>query len=61
MSRRPLLAATAFAAAVTSAMAAWAFDDAKYPDLSGQWLAVGVGDQPAFDPTRPPGLGSRPR
>jgi hypothetical protein len=54
---RPLLAAAAFAvAAITSATAARAFDDAKYPDLSGQWLAVGVGDQPAFDPTKPPGL-----
>ena len=33
---------------------AWAFDDAKYLDLSGQWVAVRerVGGQPAFDPTR---------
>jgi hypothetical protein len=30
------------------------FDDAKYPDLSGQWVAVRfpVGGQPAFDPTK---------
>ena len=36
-----------------------AFDDAKYPDLSGQWTAVrlGVRGQPAFDPTKPWGLG----
>src|ERR1700687_733653 len=59
MSHRPLLAATALAAAITSAAAARAFDDAKYPDLSGQWLAVGVGDQPAFDPTRPAGPGQQ--
>jgi hypothetical protein len=38
---------------------AGAFDDAKYPDLSGQWVAVrvrGLGGQPAFDPTKPWGL-----
>jgi hypothetical protein len=42
------------AALLTSIAAAQAFDDAKYPDLSGQWLAVrlGVGGQPAFDPTK---------
>jgi hypothetical protein len=45
----------AFAAALSSlATAAAAFDDAKYLDLSGQWVAVrlGVGGQPAFDPTK---------
>jgi hypothetical protein len=39
---------------------AMAFDDAKYPDLQGQWVAVripGVRGQPAFDPTKPWGLG----
>jgi len=57
------------AAAVTAALlmtslaatslSAFAFDDAKYPDLSGQWVAVrlGVRGQPAFDPTKPWGLG----
>jgi hypothetical protein len=37
-----------------------AFDDAKYPDLTGQWVAVripGVRGQLAFDPTKPWGLG----
>ena len=37
-----------------------AFDDAKYPDVSGQWVAVripGVGGQPAFDPYKPWGRG----
>jgi hypothetical protein len=36
-------------------VAAQAFDDTKYPDLSGQWVAVrlGVRGQPAFDPTYP--------
>ena len=42
-------------------MTALAFDDAKYPDLSGQWVAVrlGVGGQPAFDPTKPWGRGQQ--
>ena len=38
-----------------------AFDGAKYPDLSGQWLGLrlGVGGQPAFDPTKPWGKGQQ--
>src|SRR5246127_2149329 len=50
--------ATALFASVTSLQA---FDDAKYPDLSGQWTAVrlGVRGQPAFDPTKPWGLGQQ--
>jgi len=39
-----------------------AFDDAKYPDLKGQWRTVrfaGVGGQAAFDPTKPWGLGQQ--
>src|SRR5438067_13293391 len=42
--------------------AAWAFDDAKYPDLGGQWIGVrlaptggGAGlprGQPSFDPSK---------
>jgi hypothetical protein len=57
------------AAAVAGAMltapiaipTASAFDDAKYPDLSGQWVAVrlGVRGQPAFDPTKPWGRGQQ--
>ena len=41
------------AALVASLSSARAFDDAQYPDLSGQWLGVRlpVGGQPAFDPT----------
>jgi hypothetical protein len=41
---------------------AQAFDDTKYPDLWGQWVAVripGVGGQPAFDPTKPWGRGQQ--
>jgi hypothetical protein len=38
---------------------AQAFDDTRYPDLSGQWLLVRppVGGQPPFDPLRPWGKG----
>src|SRR5437870_82383 len=56
---RGSIAAIAFAAALlTSVATLQAFDDAKYPDLSGQWLAVRfpVGGQPAFDPTKAWGL-----
>jgi hypothetical protein len=51
-----------FAAALLGASASFAFDDAKYPDLSGQWVAVrvpGVRGQPAFDPTKSWGLGQQ--
>ena len=53
--------AAAVAALVMTSMAAQASDDAKYPDLSGQWVAVrlGVRGQPAFDPTKPWGLGQQ--
>src|SRR4051795_700816 len=54
------IAATAVAGLlIASASSVRAFDDAKYPDLSGQWLGVrlGVRGQPAFDPTKPWGLG----
>jgi len=57
-----LAATTALAAVlIASATAVLAFDDAKYPDLSGQWVAVrlGVRGQPAFDPTKPWGLGQQ--
>jgi hypothetical protein len=49
------------AALLTTSIAASAFDDAKYPDFSGQWIAVrlGVRGQPAFDPTKPWGLGQQ--
>jgi len=38
-----------------------AFDDAKYPDLNGQWLRVRLAlpGQPPFDPTKPWGLGQQ--
>src|SRR5713226_10253425 len=62
MNYRNSIGAAVFAAALlTTSMTALAFDDAKYPDLSGQWVAVrlGVGGQPAFDPTKPWGRGQQ--
>ena len=56
---RGLIRNAAFATAMLMVSAAQAFDDAKYPDFSGQWVAVrlGVGGQPAFDPTKSWGRG----
>jgi hypothetical protein len=39
-----------------------AFDDAKYPALTGQWtraIVPGQAGQPSFDPTKPPGRGQQ--
>jgi hypothetical protein len=50
----------AIAALLSSIAAAQAFDDAKYPDLSGQWRPVRlppIFGQQAFDPTKPWGRG----
>jgi hypothetical protein len=47
------------AAVVLTAGGAAAFDDAKYPDLSGQWRRLptpGVRGQPSFDPSKGSGL-----
>src|SRR6266704_629232 len=59
--RSSIGAAAVMAAVLMTSFAAQAFDDAKYPDLSGQWVAVrlGVRGQPAFDPTKPWGLGQQ--
>jgi len=62
MCYRNLIGGSVFAALLTVSMTAQAFDDAKYPDFSGQWVAVripGVKGQPAFDPTKPWGLGQQ--
>ena len=59
--RASIAAITLVAALFASVASPQAFDDAKYPDLSGQWLAVrlGVRGQPAFDPTKSWGLGQQ--
>ncbi len=56
------LSTGAFSLAVSlclSLAGAWAFDDGKYPDLSGQWLRVNLhaGGQISFDPTKSWGVG----
>ena len=53
-----LFAVSALVAALclTSAGAV-AFDDALYPDLSGQWRRISPPGQPAFDPAKPRGWG----
>ena len=56
MFARGLAAAVAMAVVVSIGAPASAFDDAQYPDLKGQWVAVripGVTGQPAYDPTKP--------
>jgi len=37
---------------------AQAFDETKYPDLSGQWRRTATG-APRYDPSKPPGLGQQ--
>jgi hypothetical protein len=51
----------ALAALLSSIVAVQAFDDARYPDLSGQWLRVNLrmGGQITFDPTKSWGLGQQ--
>src|SRR5690349_16492011 len=49
------------AALLASLATAQAFDESKYPDLSGLWRAVNLrpGGQSAFDPTKPWGRGQQ--
>jgi hypothetical protein len=61
MRLRGSMCAIATVALLGSMATVQAFDDAKYPDLSGLWRAVNqrVGGQAAFDPTRPWGRGQQ--
>jgi len=53
---RGWIGAAALTAALLTASAAQAFDDAKYPNLKGQWhRAEGNAGAGRFDPTKPPG------
>ena len=49
------------AALVATMGSAAAFDDAKYPDLKGQWTRApapaGIRGQPSFDPSKSSGRG----
>jgi hypothetical protein len=50
------------AAALCMPAATRAFDDAKYPALTGQWtraIVPGAVGHPPFDPAKPPGLGQQ--
>jgi hypothetical protein len=53
--------ATAIAALLASIATVQAFDESKYPDLSGLWRPVNLGNggQPTFDPTKPWGRGQQ--
>jgi len=60
MPYRQAIAAAALTAALCLATSgAPAFDDAKYPDLRGQWIRVAPPGQPAFDPGKPRGWGQQ--
>jgi hypothetical protein len=54
---RTSICSLALAAGLLAAPAARAFDESKYPDWSGQWLRVGDGGPPRYDPSKPDGPG----
>jgi hypothetical protein len=55
MHGRSFFGATLLAATLCAALpSAWAFDDAKFPDWSGQWMRTGAA---SWDPGKPPGRG----
>ena len=47
------------AALALSIVGAKAFDDARYPDWSGSWLADDGPARGSFDPSKPKGLGQQ--
>jgi hypothetical protein len=55
---RSLIAVTALAALVMTTAGTAAFEDAKYPDLKGQWYRPG--GAPRFDPEQPRGPKQNP-
>jgi hypothetical protein len=62
MLHRSAIGFAALAALLMTTAGALAFDDAKYPDLKGQWLRArvpGAVGQPPWDPTKPPGRGQQ--
>jgi hypothetical protein len=46
-------------ALLTTFAGAQAFDEAKYPDWSGQWIKVPDGGPPRYDPSKPDGRGQQ--
>src|SRR5258708_37451210 len=57
--RSPIGAIAVAATLLTTAGVVQAFDDAKYPDLSGAWERTG-GAAPRFDTSKPRGLAQQP-
>ena len=55
---RNLIFTGVFAAVLATSTTAQAFDDAKYPDLSGQWVAVRMPGVTASRPSIRPSLGA---
>jgi hypothetical protein len=56
MKKRMSIGVIALGAALGLAIAgASAFDETLYPDLKGQWTAVGIGQGAQWDPSKPPG------
>jgi hypothetical protein len=47
------IASVALAAALMMPAPAWAFDESKYPDWSGQWTRVPDGGPPRYDTSKP--------
>jgi hypothetical protein len=47
------IGSVALAAALMMPAPAWAFDESKYPDWSGQWTRVPDGGPPRYDTTKP--------
>jgi hypothetical protein len=58
MTHRTLLAAIGIAALMMTGTSAVAFDDARYPNLKGQWYRPG--GAPRFDPSQPRGPAQNP-
>ncbi len=57
MLSRTSICAITLAAFLSATSGARAFDESKYPDWSGQWLKVGDGGPPRYDPSKPDGRG----
>src|SRR4030081_299681 len=59
MRHRSSIRCAALATALLTTFAAQAFDEAKYPDWSGQWVKVPDGGPPRYDPSKPDGRGQQ--
>src|SRR6266446_1192562 len=56
LNRTSIKSLAALVTLMTMACGAWAHDESKYPDFSGQWRRVGPTQ---WDPGKPPGLGQQ--